>query len=851
MKNLLPPFKNCLVDDKNGRRPRHSKWNQYASDAARASIPHYLDSIMLPDIKKVYKEEHDKNAAPPNKRHMDTTVPYGDNSNPSPLCFAERGFREPPRINAENQIREKKAAADLNERNLRNSCYVWTQNNLAADIDLFVQKDRQMSSEFVDKFGGVILRTVAGGKKGISPEQSQIFNVFISTCIRGMIQVTGNQQQNDFEFDTGPIGLEIETSSARLICSKVVPESQAAENYGLKTLEAAHVVAVNRARVVTLNEFTNALALARTSGKVTLTMQVFRGKKGRNYALKEHELLKRNLKLKSTFSSLLKSGIDEEHQYGMELPPPRERDDDDEQGEGADTGDENNVSAYGNNSPNNQGRDESNSNPNSPSKNKSVKFRSGKNRARKSATPDGAASPNPAGSSGKEGSKSARGKSKKYKSSKKGVRQYQSDSDEDEEDREAATEEDSDDSDDDDYNNTRRRRRGNRNIPSRTSSRSSNNSEEAKDEYDEEGITSNRTSTRTSSKQNTGRSVKLSARSSSTDENTNSIETDRSNPKISSKAAASPKFVSSKSPTKSPTASVGFVSSKMMAMSTKSVGGNNGNAPAEVPMIGSAASRKARQSQKSKKLASILASAKQRIEEKEGLKSTRIRTGSSAVPSPAPSSPSTRPTSAAGGSSKYSLDKVGVMAAFTSAKDNNTANTSPAADGSRTPITDRKSNLSSPTGDIVRKDVKVSFSADEESGGMLAGVKVIRATNSTSGRYDTNRFDVFDSDHSEDESKARTPEPPEPISEPEPEPVKADDDDDYDDDDDENEWDYATALEHAETAKFYRTVMFPPQMAKSDGWGHPGSYIQFSNLSKYWDMQVILHPKTINVNLVG
>ena len=78
-----------------------------------------------------------------------------------------------------------------------------------------------MNAACIEAYGGSNLAPIVGGIKGKAPEDRQICHILLSTSLRSMVMITGNQDVCDFTFEVGPIGLEVETSGSRLICSKV------------------------------------------------------------------------------------------------------------------------------------------------------------------------------------------------------------------------------------------------------------------------------------------------------------------------------------------------------------------------------------------------------------------------------------------------------------------------------------------------------------------------------------------------------------------------------------------------------------------------------------------------------
>jgi C-terminal processing protease CtpA/Prc len=88
--------------------------------------------------------------------------------------------------------------------------------------------------------------------------------------------MTNRQEIRDFDFYDGPIGLEVESQYGKITVTKVVEGSQAA-SYGT-VLVGAEIVAVNEQRVITLEEFQNAVLVARSMGfLITIKAASYKG----------------------------------------------------------------------------------------------------------------------------------------------------------------------------------------------------------------------------------------------------------------------------------------------------------------------------------------------------------------------------------------------------------------------------------------------------------------------------------------------------------------------------------------------------------------------------------------------
>ena len=148
------------------------------------------------------------------------------------------------------------------------------------------------------------------------------------------VTVTFRHELRSFDFLPGPIGMEVEYKFRRLLCTGVLPNSQAARFSEL--LDGAEVVAVNGRRVLSLDDFRRAVVEAQSYGRVTLTAACY--KAGKQKVDKFYESL--SGKSRSTAKSLLMGllgGKDTEHQHDIALPTAEqhyEEDDEDDDIEG-------------------------------------------------------------------------------------------------------------------------------------------------------------------------------------------------------------------------------------------------------------------------------------------------------------------------------------------------------------------------------------------------------------------------------------------------------------------------------------------------------------------------------------
>ena len=140
--------------------------------------------------------------------------------------------------------------------------------------------------------------------------------------------MSGKHEARDFHFSPGSIGMQIEVKFDRLICTHVLPASQA-EIYK-DSLMGAEIVAVNGLRVLNLEDFSESVVDANNFGKITITAVTFKEGKTIEHFYAQF-MASKKATVKSLFSGLLSGGVDEDHQHGMELPTASNDDDDDDE----------------------------------------------------------------------------------------------------------------------------------------------------------------------------------------------------------------------------------------------------------------------------------------------------------------------------------------------------------------------------------------------------------------------------------------------------------------------------------------------------------------------------------------
>ena len=147
------------------------------------------------------------------------------------------------------------------------------------------------------------LSTFATNKATDGVDRSHPLSVLFATVERVSVTVTFRHELRAFDFVPGPIGMEIEYKFGRLLCTNVMPNSQASTFAEL--LEGSEIVAVNGRRVISLQDFQCAVVDAHAFGKVTITAACYKRGKKKLDKFYEHLSSKNSSVAKSLFSGLL------------------------------------------------------------------------------------------------------------------------------------------------------------------------------------------------------------------------------------------------------------------------------------------------------------------------------------------------------------------------------------------------------------------------------------------------------------------------------------------------------------------------------------------------------------------
>jgi len=281
--------------------------------------------------------------ADPNNRDVRDQYNMAD---PSPLCATERGVvtettkialpktsvlsfeggggsvtaTSPLRKSRSPASKEKDEVLEMQVTNLLDQC-----------IEVYIQKSTSMQVSVL-RPSMQCRRTLSDTKKSssssaqTSASSTMPFSVLLGSVSKISTTITGRHEIKAFTFLPGPIGMEVEFTHSRLICSRVVPDSQAFQYEN--ELTGAEVLSVNGARVISLEEFQHRVIEAYETGSVIIGVAAyrsdFRGKK--DFA---HFIGAAKIEFKSLLSNIMKTGIDKDHQHDIGAQSKDDDDDDD------------------------------------------------------------------------------------------------------------------------------------------------------------------------------------------------------------------------------------------------------------------------------------------------------------------------------------------------------------------------------------------------------------------------------------------------------------------------------------------------------------------------------------------
>lgn len=332
MDNLLPISKG-KADEPNARVQHMSSWHVEKSNPRNdANIPYGL--VDFKEGEDVYEDKwllNDPPMAEPNKRNQDEV--YSKEVGPSPLSASERGVADSALIAMPKSDDMSSVSSMYHTKSrggaISDELIISVSNLMPSNTDTYMQRAGSISTSVLRpnmQREHNLSQRVKVPASDAKASSTRPLSVLMAPLERIAVTMSGRHQVQDFDFSSGSIGMEIEIKFDRLICTNVLPASQA-EKYKVE-LTDAEIVAVNGLRVLNLEDFQKSVYDANKFGTITITCVVFKEGKHTDQFYAQFSAAKKAT-VKSLFSGLLAGGVDEDHQHGMELPTASNDEDDD------------------------------------------------------------------------------------------------------------------------------------------------------------------------------------------------------------------------------------------------------------------------------------------------------------------------------------------------------------------------------------------------------------------------------------------------------------------------------------------------------------------------------------------
>jgi len=310
MNNLLPSYVG-RADAPSESFTKLSSWKPEQADARNPKNVPYGLGVDLAD--ELFEKKYLANE-PAQSDHNHRNLKAIHDVDPSPLSFSQRGEAEVSHI-AMPKLPEESTTTLMNRARKvpKELPLLLSVSNLHENvcIDLFMQRAGGVR-DFVLQPDMQCTRNLSSfasaAQDGV--ESGPPMSVLLATVERVSVTVTFRHELRSFDFQPGPIGMEVEYKFGRLLCTNVLSRSQASQYADL--LDNAEVVAVNGRRVISLPNFQQAVVDAHSFGRVTITAACY--KRGKDKLDKFYEQISgsRHSKAKSLFSGLL-AGLDAQH----------------------------------------------------------------------------------------------------------------------------------------------------------------------------------------------------------------------------------------------------------------------------------------------------------------------------------------------------------------------------------------------------------------------------------------------------------------------------------------------------------------------------------------------------------
>lgn len=266
MLNLLPPFKGLSGKPSAGNNKSSRKrvdiamrqWDPTSSVALDDKIPPYFD--VLPTFRardslpapKIDIAEEKVMALPPNERY---TVNHAyTTADPSPLSYSERGVPDRPAIVVplDQQAQSKDPALRRHSSEGIKCLAIRTTNMTEEPLTIFIQK-LSSSIEVVAADPGRSTTNIVRGNPSNEGKMKDTMHCVFTKTDETVLQLNSTQDIFAMQFECRPLGLVLEMRNDKIICARVLEDSQAVGHETI--LVGAEIIAVDDQRISTLEDF--------------------------------------------------------------------------------------------------------------------------------------------------------------------------------------------------------------------------------------------------------------------------------------------------------------------------------------------------------------------------------------------------------------------------------------------------------------------------------------------------------------------------------------------------------------------------------------------------------------------
>jgi hypothetical protein len=330
MENFLPqPESLAKTLEESVEKNQFEYWKVPASDRP---LPKFLEKKSIFDNAQLYEYPTVKQPAPNQKYYKkEYDDEQEDKFDPSPLSSSQRGvvsLGESSAISwapvervyrAERRSKTKtsdhKLTIDfLSLQPIDMELYVHCRGGLQdmlltpyENLRLAVDKEKKKRSpDTTDTEANHLKESVQSSSLVLQSSDVEPVQLIFAPSKRATAGVTSRQEVIHFEFEKGPIGIQVVMVAGKLTCAMVLPDSQATQ-YGSR-MDGAEILAVNNSRVLGLSDFQQVMRKAQEDPlhrNIVISAACYKGGRMKVDELYASNLLRRTRNVTSLFSNLM------------------------------------------------------------------------------------------------------------------------------------------------------------------------------------------------------------------------------------------------------------------------------------------------------------------------------------------------------------------------------------------------------------------------------------------------------------------------------------------------------------------------------------------------------------------